>query len=719
MSLTIHNNGIGKPAPYIRFHISLRCCYFPTILISWILVSIPGPGKAQEVPLPSFPALDRAAQFFAQGRLDEATQAFEEILQVSSRSAFLRGSAWFGLAEVAAARQDYAAAVAAWNRLAEDESLLPFHRESARRRISETERLSRGLTARDPQAYREKLPLLPQPFREFYVAPIGNDETDGSPQSPFRTLERARMAVRALKQSHGGQLPPGGVKIILRTGLYSWRATLKLNAEDSGAPEAPVVYQGPTNRMAVLCGGIEITGWAPIADPKVWQRLDASVRGRVLQADLKRTGVEDWGDPTALRHRPELFVDGHPQILARWPNEGFVRTGEILGTNTFKVWDRLEGCRDGKFRFLEDRPTRWLDEPDVRLYGYWFWDWFEEYQKVDFIDAENKVIAMAQPFSGYGYRQDQRYFALNVFRELDSEGEWYLDRLHQKVYWLPPLGLDLAKARTVLSVFEQPFIAMNDVEHVVIRNLTLQEGRGDGIHLQDGAHGLIANCTIQRLGGDAIVINGGRQHGIYSCDLHTLGCGGTRVAGGDRQKLTPGRHFVENCTVSNISRLKRTYTPAVHLDGCGNRIAHNLFENMPSSAMRIEGNLFIYCPAGLTFSRWGRSRWLESVERFLPQAQKPVNLSRYPALAHLKKNPDVNQIGRNLIARCEAVFLRDGGIQNTTLNALADGILAEQIASGAPSPVAAELMQSILFEPIPTEEIGPYGGGHRGTSCLE
>jgi hypothetical protein len=47
---------------------------------------------------------------------------------------------------------------------------------------------------------------------------------------------------------------------------------------------------------------------------------------------------------------------------------------------------------------------------------------------------------------------------------------------------------------------------------------------------------------------------------------------------------------MENCTVADIARLKRTYAPAIHLDGCGNRIAHNRFERIPSSAMRIEGN---------------------------------------------------------------------------------------------------------------------------------
>ena len=62
-----------------------------------------------------------------------------------------------------------------------------------------------------------------------------------------------------------------------------------------------------------------------------------------LEADLKTLGVTSWGDATALRHRPELFVDGRPQTLARWPNEGFVKTGEILGKDTFKVWNTIAG----------------------------------------------------------------------------------------------------------------------------------------------------------------------------------------------------------------------------------------------------------------------------------------------------------------------------------------------------------------------------------------
>ena len=751
----------------------------------------------------SCPAVDVAARAFAEGRLDVAAQGFETLSQDESAPSFAHGLALFGLAETALARQDAAAAIAAWERLAADAKLLRFHRDTALRRITETERLRKGLPARDPAAYRVQLPVLPAPGEVFYVAPTGSDIADGSQTRPFRTLERARDAVRSLKQSRGGNLPGGGVRIMISGGEYPWEQTLKLTSEDSGTAAMPIVYQAEPGRTAVFCGGVRITAWRPISDAKLRDKLDAGVRDRVLEADLNVLGVEDLGDATALRRCPELFVDGKPQTLARWPNNGFVKTGAILGKDTFKVWNSIEGCRDGKFGYIEDRPGHWLDEPDVRLYGYWFWDWFEEFQKVESIDPDARMFTLSRPYSNYGYRKDQRYYALNVFRELDAEGEWYLDRRTATAYRLAPEGIEVSKAQTVLSMFDQPFITMTDVEHVILRGLTLQEGRGDGIHIRGGADCMVANCTIRRLGGDAIVVEGGEHHGIFGCTMHTLGCGGTRVAGGDRQTLTPGRHFVENCRVFDISRLKRTYAPAVHLDGCGNRIAHNLFENIPSSAMRIEGNdhlielnvirnvvresddqggldmfgnplyrgvvirwnrwsdirggeqngaagvrlddmisgvavygnvfeqcgavhfggvqihggkenlvegnLFVDCLAGLSFSRWDEKRWLESIERFLPQAGKPPYASRYPELADLKANANVNLICRNAFVRCGSTFLRDGQVQNTALNAVIDQPIEEaQVATGRRSPDNVALLGPLLFEPIPIDEIGPY-----------
>jgi hypothetical protein len=760
-------------------------------------------AKASEDWLPSScPALDAATKAFAEGRFDTAGRAFEALSRDASVPPYARGLALFGLAEVALSKKNFAQAIETWKRLTADEKLLRFHRETASRRIEQTKRLEKGLPARDPNSYRIRLTPLPEPAKVFYVLPIGSDSGDGSKMQPFHTLERARDAIRSLKRSRSEKLPTGGVRVMIAGGEYPWLKTLELTPEDSGTAATPIVYQVAANETAIFCGGAKINQWRPISDTKMRAKLDVEVRDRVLEANLKALGIENLGDATSLRRCPELFVNGKPQTLARWPDKGFTKTGAIHGKDTFKVWNRIQGCRDGKFAYVEDRPSEWTDEPDVRLYGYWFWDWFEEFQKVESIDPETRTFTLARPYSRYGYRKDQRYYALNIFRELDAEGEWYLDRRTSKIYWLAPDGIDLSKAEVVLSVFDQPFITMTDVEHVFFCGLTLQAGRGNGIHVRGGADCLLSDCTIRRFGGDAIVVEGGQRHGILGCMMNTLGCGGTRVAGGDRRTLTPGGHFVENCSVSDISRLKRTYAPAVHLDGCGNRVAHNLFENIPSSAMRIEGNdhlielnvvrnvvkesddqggldmygnplyrgvvirwnhwidigggtqhgaagvrlddmisgvavygnifercgavnfggvqihggkenliegnLFVDCIAGLSFSRWSEKRWLESAERFLPQAGKPPYSSRYPALANLKSNANVNLVCRNIFAGCDNTFLRDGRIQETSLNVVADKTpeIAD-MTSGRTVDSDSALFRSVLFESIPVDEIGP------------
>jgi len=735
------------------------------------------------------PILEQAAADLAEGRLDAARAGFEKAASDGAAAPFERSLAMLGLADTALARNDPAAAIAAWKRLAADATLPSAHRETARRRIAETERRQKGLPDRDPAAYRANLPALPEPATVFCVAPGGGGDADGSEAKPFPTLEAARDAVRALKKANGGKLPKGGVRVTVRGGVYPAHDTFQLAAEDSGAAEAPVVYQARTGETPVFDGGVRIPAWRPIADAALREKLDPAVRGRVVEADLKALGVKDLGDATAIRLRPELYCDGVPQTLARWPNQGFVKTGDVVG-------------KEPKFHYADDRPSSWLDEPDVRLYGYWFWDWFEQFQKVASIDPATRTFTLAPPHSQYGYRKGQRYYAVNLFRELDQPSEWYLDRRTGMVCWLPPDGVEPAKATTTLSVLAKPFVALDGAEHVVLVGLSFQDGRGDGIEVKGGSDCLVAGCTLRRLGGDAIVVAGGLRHGVFGCTMHTLGCGGARVAGGDLKTLSPGGHFVENCTVGDISRTKRTYTPAVHLDGCGNRIAHNLFERIPSSAMRIEGNdqlielnlirhvveesddqggldmwgnplyrgvvirwnrwsdirggthcgaagvrlddmisgvavqgnvfercgerlfgavqihggkenladgnLFLDCPAGVSFSRWGEQRWLASIQRFLKQAGEPPYSARYPELAHLKAAPDVSFVCRNILVRCKTTLLRDGGVERTALNATNDqpldlnSLLDERAISGNP------LFRRALFEAVPLSEIGPY-----------
>jgi len=507
---------------------------------------------------------------------------------------------WRSLAQLCAGRacvmgRDYAAAKAAYEKVASIPNGPRYHALEAADRLAEVERLQAGRPAHDPLASRTPLPPRPAPGKTLYVAPDGKDANTGEQESPFATMARARDEIRKLKQAGG--LPPGGVAVIVRGGEYATRETFKLTAEDSGTAQAPVVYRAADDETPRFNAGARVTGFKPVTDEAILQRLPDEARGKVLQTDLKAQGIADLGtfEPggfssgRGFKTHPmlEVFFDGQVLPFSRWPNEGYVHIADVLAPDGHQIHG-LKGSRKGVFRYAEDRASRWKEEKDLWLYGYWFWDWADSYEKVARLDTEKKEIALAEPFHTYGYRKGQRYCAVNLLSEIDCPGEWYLDRASGILYVYPPS--DPAKALVEVSVLEKPVLELEGVSHVLFERLTWENGRGDGIRIQDGEACLLAGCTIRRFAGDGVTIEGGRRHGLLSCEVSMLGRGGCRVAGGDRKTLDPGGHFIENCHIHHVSRIDHTYTPCVLLNGVGNRIAHNLFHDSASSAMRIEGN---------------------------------------------------------------------------------------------------------------------------------
>ena len=67
---------------------------------------------------------------------------------------------------------------------------------------------------------------------EFHVAVNGKDSNCGTRFAPFASLERAREAVRSLKQSGG--LPSDGATVWIHGGEYALASTFELGADDGG-----------------------------------------------------------------------------------------------------------------------------------------------------------------------------------------------------------------------------------------------------------------------------------------------------------------------------------------------------------------------------------------------------------------------------------------------------------------------------------------------------
>ncbi|GIX50142.1 MAG: hypothetical protein KatS3mg132_336 [Limisphaera sp.] len=244
----------------------------------------------------------------------------------------------------------------------------------------------------------------------LHVSPSGDDRHPGTAAQPLRTLEGARAAVRELKRAGG--LPADGVEVRIHAGEYAVCAPVVLTREDSGQRGRPVVYRAAEPGEVRLFGGVRLRSFRPVEESWVRERLPEVARSRVVECDLRAAGLTNlpplelggFGSGRGFRTHPvmELFFDGRPLPMARWPNEGFVRTGPVPEPHTLSAWDGRPGSPEGRFGFADDRLLRWEGEPELWLYGYWFWDWADSYEKVERIDAERREIRLARPGTGTG-----------------------------------------------------------------------------------------------------------------------------------------------------------------------------------------------------------------------------------------------------------------------------------------------------------------------------
>lgn len=427
-------------------------------------------------------------------------------------------------------------------------------------------------------------------YADFYVSPTGSDANPGTKSKPFGTLERAREAVRTRNAS-------GPVTVWLRGGDYSRANALELSAADSGTATSPVVWSAFDNERVRLLAGRILTGFEPLTDEAVRSRLDESARGHVMQVDLRRLGITAFGEmksrgfsrPTTSSHG-ELFFNHRPMTLARWPNE--------------HAWEKIAGFPNGSgqgddhggtigelpggFLYSGDRPRRWRDTSDLWVHGYWAYDWANSYERVAKLDLDRRFIQTAPPHGLYGFRAGQRFHFLNVLEELDQPGEWFLDRGNSRLYFWPPAPI--GSAETLFSLLDPPAIRMTGVAFVTVRGLIIEATRGNGVEISGGQGNRIEGCLLRNLGNLGVSISGGTNHGVAGCDIFDTGDGGVSLSGGDRQTLTPGGHFVENCHFQRQGRWSKCYVPAVLMNGVGQRASHNLIHDHPHCAILFNGN---------------------------------------------------------------------------------------------------------------------------------
>ena len=458
--------------------------------------------------------------------------------------------------------------------------------------------------------------------QELFIAPDGSDIGNGSKNTPFATIEKA-LEVISMAREKGDE---STFTIYFREGIYAVHNTIHL-----GKGLSNVVLSAYQKEKVSFFGGVSI----PVSKVQKTE-LPATkyqTQRSVYKVDLKSVGITNYGSIRNVGFaRPfgpswgEVFVNGKALHLSRWPNDGMILTGKVLDPGSIPRNDDFSK-KGGVFKYDQERISSWEKETDIWISGYFKWGYADDAVRIAKINTKNKTITTSQP-TLYGFASGEhfrRWYAFNVLEELDENREFYIDRIKGILYFI---SSEKKIESLNFSILEDPFFNLVNVSNVKIEGINFEYSRGLGIAMSNTENVMIKNCTFSNLGSLGVTIGkgiepftdyrhagkgipkegivgsvqqhlyanttfnreGGKNNKIINCSFSQLGAGGVSLGGGNRITLESGNNTLENCIFHDLNRIEKSYRPAVHLTGVGNKIVHCEIYNTPSMAILMHGN---------------------------------------------------------------------------------------------------------------------------------
>ncbi len=425
----------------------------------------------------------------------------------------------------------------------------------------------------------------------YYIAPNGKDTNNGSKDAPFATLEAARDAIRAQRQTEAGKKKQAVV--YLRGGVY--RRTQPFTLTGADAAGESTVYRNYPGEEPILSGvqTVSLSGFTAAAGEAAEALPTQDARLHVIAGRVENFPSVTVDDPYywCRLSAPILEQGGSAMRLARYPN-----VDEMLAwpTSTTVTSGRNSASTGEKMKIQYNDPTGFVDSltyrtEDILYGGFYSYGW--QYEAVrGVLNREDKTItALDDTKAGSESVQTKGQFQVhNTLQALDEPGEWYYDR-DQKLLYLYPY--DRGGELTVPGA-DFTLLRLDGVSNTTFSGISLQGSRESAVTMKNCENTVLDGCKIHQIEKRAVLMNGVKNCGVRNSELYNLGCGAVEITNaGDYDSIGHSGVFVSNNTIHDFGLQQMIYADAVRLDyytvGC--RIDHNEIYNAYHEAILAQG----------------------------------------------------------------------------------------------------------------------------------
>lgn len=338
----------------------------------------------------------------------------------------------------------------------------------------------------------------------IYVSPSGNNTYNGLKEKPFKTLKKALEKAKSIQRDENER-----ITVHLLQGDYHLSSTLVITPE--------------LNNINIVGEGVDkvtIKG-SKIIDTK-WESFNENIWVTDIDTSL------DFN---------QLFINGEKQILARYPN-----------------YDENGGYWQGYAADAIDkeRISNWENPKGGFVHAMHRGRWGGFHYEIIAVKEDGELALKGGHQNNRPSPMHEKYRMVeNIFEELDSDKEWYLDKTNHKLYvWKG--DKDLTAAKIEVSVLKHLIEIKGSLENPV-KNVSIS-----GINFQHASrtfmeqyHQLLrSDWTIYR--GGALLFDGTESISVNDCEFTNLG-GNVIFANGYNRDIEITGNHIYNCGASAIS----------------------------------------------------------------------------------------------------------------------------------------------------------------------